>query len=155
MEAMQANRNSSNVNPRLITNNYRIITLSAVSLRSMRVYERTSNRVHCFDEAPLCCCVFARQSSSNWINHGPRNEMKKEKRRKKKEKRKRKERQKEGIREKGRRRKEGKLICWRNVQRRLIASIGGLLDTFYSHSKEQRVKKFSFSLALFDGINIS
>lgn len=118
MEAMQANRNSSNVNPRLITNNYRIITLSAVSLRSMRVYERTSNRVHCFDEAPLCCCVFARQSSSNWINHGPRNEMKKEKRRKKKkEKRKRKERQKEGIREKGRRRKEGrrKLICWRNV----------------------------------------
>lgn len=110
---MQANRNSSNVNPRLITNNYRIITLSAVSLRSMRVHERTSNRVHCFDEAPLCCCVFARQSSSNWINHGPRNEMKKEE----EKKRKKGEKRKEGIREKGRRRGEGrrKLICWRNV----------------------------------------
>lgn len=109
MEAMQANRNSSNVNPRLITNNYRIITLSAVSLRSMRVYERTSNRVHCFDEAPLCCCVFARQSSSNWINHGPRNEMKKEKRRKKKGKKEKKgktERRDKGKRTEKKRRKE-------------------------------------------------
>lgn len=109
MEAMQANRNSSNVNPRLITNNYRIITLSAVSLRSMRVYERTSNRVHCFDEAPLCCCVFARQSSSNWINHGPRNEMKKEKRRKKKgkkEKKEKTERRDKGKRTEKKRRKE-------------------------------------------------
>lgn len=106
---MQANRNSSNVNPRLITNNYRIITLSAVSLRSMRVYERTSNRVHCFDEAPLCCCVFARQSSSNWINHGPRNEMKKEKRRKKKGKKEKKgktERRDKGKRTEKKRRKE-------------------------------------------------
>ena len=73
------------------------------------MYERTSNRVHCFDEAPLCCCVFARQSSSNWINHGPRNEMKKEKRRKKKGKKEKKgktERRDKGKRTEKKRRKE-------------------------------------------------
>lgn len=42
---MRDTRNRSNVTARLITNNYRIISLSAVSLRSMRVREAPSSAI--------------------------------------------------------------------------------------------------------------